>query len=338
MNSHPGWRSILGVVTWPTALIAGLWLLFNAISEALPYVRPGAEVIYNAKTLLIRGDPLFRRDAAIKLIVFGDSKVLSAFQPDLFDAPSRGVISSYNLGLPGDLHFLEILESLCQRGERPTHVLLMYPWSDEPEKQRNVFRMGIEDSRVMDELFPFRKMPRNLMLFAVRSQSRGGVFAHYEESRRQAVSMLDKKGYYFIEGQSHYPNHRLPEDFRLQKDDSTRPFLRHAKTNVPAFKRLEVLVERFNIRVIFVPVYHREGEFAQPGQRSAMEAALVTHPQFSVRGPDYWLLPNRYFSDPVHLNESGAEHYTRRLWELIGSELVESVTSPNVQASSAAPG
>lgn len=313
-----GWRSFLGDLSLVMGGVAGLWLLFAGANTALPYIQPGAEVVYSAKSQVIRSGILFRPAAPVKVVIFGNSQVLSGFQPALFDSLSGGAVSSYNLGLPDYLLFVANLEDLCKRGERPTHVLMVFPWPDTPEKKFSLLRPGIDDKRVMDHLFPFRKLLRNLVLFAARASSRGGLTTYYEECRRQTQAMLAQKGYYFIEAQSHYPGHRLPADFRLQKDDPRQPFQRSASTDAPEFHRITALMERYGIRLIFVPRYFREGEVAPPEPQSALAAKLGQYPKFSVQGPDCWLLPNRYFSDPTHLNEEGAAYYTRRLWTLVG--------------------
>jgi hypothetical protein len=323
------WRAFLRDLSKAIGLLAVLWLFFAGVNRALPYIGPGAEVVYSAKTEMIRSGSLFRRDAPVKVVIFGNSQVLAGFQPELFDSLSGGTVSSCNLGLPDYLRFIAHLEDLCQRGERPTHVLLMFPWREEPKHGFNLFRLGIEDKRVMDVLFPFRKLPRNLVLFTIRSRSRGGLRAYYEECRRQIQTMLAQKGYYFIEGQSHYPGHRLPDDFRLQKDDPTQPFLRSAPTEGSEFQRLTALAERYDIRVILVPRYFREGEVAPPEPQSVLAARLAQHSKVSVQGPDCWLLPNRYFSDPTHLNREGAAYYTQQLWALLGPALKPSGFAPS---------
>lgn len=314
------------------ALLAALWGLFAFADTALPYVRPGAEVVYAAKAEAIASARLFRPDAPVKLVIFGNSKVLSGFRPALFDELSGGLVSSYNLGLPDYLLFVDNLERLCRRGERPTHVLLPFPWPGEPDQPFDLFRPGIKDELVMDRLFPFRKLPRNLMVFAARARSKGGPRAFYEECRRQTEAMLAQRGYYFIEGQSHYPGHRLPDDFRLQKDDPSRPFTRPVPLDARAFHQLREVLDRCDTRAIFVPVFQREGEYAPVDGVSPVAAALAPFPRFATRGPDYWAFPNRAFSDPEHLNEEGAGQYTRRLWDLLGAELLAAARPDVVRA------
>lgn len=323
-----GWRYFHIRMARFIGIVAALWILFFFADSALPYIRPGAEVVYAAKSEVIQTGALFRPDAHVKLVIVGNSQVLTGFKPELFDSLSGATVSSYNIGLPDFLMFAGNLENLCRRGETPTHVLLMFPWADGEESSFSLFHPGIDDNRVISQLFPFRKLPRNLLLFAARSRSRGGLRAYYADCRRQSQVMLDQKGYYFIEGQSHYPEHRLPDDFRLQRDDPSQPFVRSVSTNSLEFRRLSAIVEKYGVKVIFVPRYFREGEIGPAAPVSAITANLSSHPQISVQGPDCWLLPNRYFSDPTHLNPEGAEHYTRRLWALLEPVLKKEAVAP----------
>lgn len=322
------WRGFRRDLSNGIGLLGALWLVFFLVDRALPYIGPGAEVVYAAKARAIHTASLFRSNAPVKLVIFGNSQVLTGFQPELFDALSGGVVSSYNLGLPDYLRFVANLESLCLRGERPTHVLLLFPWDEETRKSFNIFKPGIDDRRTMEMLFPFRKLPRNLVLFMIRARSRGGLRAYYEECRSQTQRMLAQKGYYFIAAQSHYPGHRLPEDFSLQKDDPTKPFTRTLPPAGEELDRITSLARRHNIKIIFVPRYFRHGEVARPQAVSTLSAPLARQPNITVLGPDCWLLPNRCFSDPTHLNEEGAAYYTRQLWTLLSPTLLQSVSPP----------
>lgn len=324
-----GWRYFHFCMARFIGVIAALWILFFVLDSALPYIRPGAEVVYAAKNQAIQTGTLFRPDAHVKLVIVGNSQVLTGFQPELFDSLSGATVSSYNMGLPNFLMFAGNLENLCRRGETPTHVLLMFPWEDAEEKAFSVFHPGIDDNRVLSQMFPFRKLPRNLILFAARAHSRGGLRVYYEDCRRQSQVMFAQKGYYFIEGQSHFPGHRLPDDFRLQKDDPSQPFTRSVSTQSPEFRRLNGVVEKYGVKVVFVPRYFREGEVGPAAPVSKITENLADHPKISVQGPDCWLLPNRYFSDPTHLNPDGAEHYTRRLWALLEPILKKDAATPN---------
>ena len=324
-----GWRYFHFRMIQFIGIIAALWILFFVTDSSLPYIRPGAEVVYTAKSDVIQTGTLFRPEARVKLVILGNSQVLTGFKPELFDSLSGATVSSYNIGLPDYLMFAGNLEKLCRRGQAPTHVLLMFPWADAEEKSFSLFHPGIDDNLVISQIFPFRTLPRNFLLFAARSRSRGGLRTYYQDCRRQSQAMLDQKGYYFIEGQSHYPGHRLPDDFRLQKDDTSQAFTRSVSTDSPEFRRLYAIVEQYGVKVIFVPRYFREGEVGPSAPTSTIIAKVATYPEISVQGPDCWLLPNRYFSDPTHLNPEGAEHYTRRLWALLEPVLTKDAATPN---------
>jgi hypothetical protein len=314
-------RASFGGLVIALGIIAGLWVLFLVADTALPYIRPGADIIFGAKMERIRNGTLFRRDATVKVAIFGDSKALSGFRPDLFDSLSGGLVSSYNLGLPDYKLFYDNLATLCQRGEVPTHVLLTLPWSDKPDKRFTVFNPGIDDNRVMSSMFPFRSLPRNLFQFVIRARSHGGLRTYYHQGRRAIDEMEAQSGYYFIEGQSHFPGDRLPDNFTLQKDNGQEPSLRSVSVMVEEFGRLNALLRQYKIQAILVPTYYRQGEFAPAGSEAANIAKLAPYPNFIVRGPAYLLFANRYFSDPAHLNKEGAVIYTRMLWELVASAL-----------------
>ena len=330
--STGSWRNILRLLARPALVLAGGWLLFAGIHFALPYIRPGAEVVYGAKQQAIARGALFDQRGRVRIAFFGNSKVLAGFDPRLFDTLAGPDVSSYNLGIPDYLRFVDNLEVMCQRGEAPTHVLLVYPWAPPPVAPADFFRPNIDDSAWMDTVFPFRNLPRNFVLFALRARTRGGIRAYYRAGREQVSKMVDARGYYFIEGQSHFANDRLPEHFRLQTDTPQAPFLRHAVVTAPEFERLRRLADKFNLRVLFVPPYYRQGEYAPPSNENArLRADLEPYPRFGVAGPDYYLLSNEFFSDPVHLNRQGAQRYTRELSHLLepilGGPMIEQMGS-----------
>jgi hypothetical protein len=320
-------RAILTLLLQASALLGTFWLLFFALSLKFQYLRNGADLIYEVKAEAIRHRPLLDHAKPCRVLIFGSSKVLAGFVPDLFDSLSGATVSSYNLGLPNGKFFLGDLERLCQRGQNPTHVLVPDTWADEPQPSFSIFRLGVEDRRVVNTLFPFRWLPRDLSLFLIRAWNYGGLRAFYAHSRRQPQKMLEQRGYYFIEGESHFPGHRLPEGFRLETDTPNQIRPRAVPTDGPTFQRLAALAQRYDFKVILVPLHFRQGEYAAPPQVSQSAQALAGQPRFSAVGPDYYLLPNRYFSDEAHLNPEGASLYTRRLWELVAPSLAPPKTA-----------
>jgi hypothetical protein len=173
----------------------------------------------------------------------------------------------------------------------------------------------------MDRLFPFRSLIGDTVHFLARSWSRGGPIAYYAYGSAQLDAAIAQRGYYFIAGQSHFPDHRLPADFHLPSDSKTRVLSRRCSMSSPGYKRLKKLQAAAKFKVLFVPGAERVASWGKPHEPSK----LVNEFQGSfieIVGPDYWLFANQYFSDPVHLNPSGARKYTERLWELLEGELL----------------
>src|SRR5277367_6750121 len=65
---------------------AALWLFFYSLSAAFPYLAPGSQIVYRAKLNIEERGEVFPVAAhAQRLLIFGDSRVLTGFIPDEFD-------------------------------------------------------------------------------------------------------------------------------------------------------------------------------------------------------------------------------------------------------------
>lgn len=291
-----------------------LYLAFLGTYLLLPGLRSGAEQIYSAKRSYVRHNKLFRDDAACRVLICGTSKILSGFQPLYFDRLAVTNVSSFNLGLPGSDSFIWEPEVLVARGEAPTHVLLTQAWGT--NDVHDLLAVLRSDDQLMSRLFPFRKLPRDLVLFALRAPKNGGLRAYYRHVLGLVEQMKHDQGYHFIESQSHYPGHRLPSDYHRDGDDPHHLQPRELLTEGPIFERLKRAMRQGGFQVLVVPSYYREGEVApsqpDPAARERLAAAGI-----QLCGPDYWVFPPEYFSDSSHLNPEGAREYTERLWRLV---------------------
>jgi hypothetical protein len=297
------------------ALFVAIWLLLYATYEGLPFVRPGSEVVLNAKFEELATGRMFQPEHRQRLMFFGNSRLLSGFRPLEFDTTLGSATRSYNLGLPGELQFLPILETALNAGNVPTHVFLTIPWNDKTHSPGwgDLLR---DDAAVSKALFPFKTLPRDAALFMYQSKFRFAEAARAIAAQRDA--MLAQRGWYFIAAQSHYPGDRLPENYRLPTD---RPALVERR-NVPRLslsrEHLEGLAVRHGFQIIFIPGYYRTEEFApSPTGDGTSPLVLSDAPLIRVTGPDYWLYPPTSFADPVHLNPTGASTYTAALAELL---------------------
>jgi|tagenome__1003787_1003787.scaffolds.fasta_scaffold20690054_2 hypothetical protein len=304
-----------------------VWLALFLIHVSLPNVRPGADLVYNAKTRIIASEHLFPDNAPRRVVLIGNSKTLAGFDPVLFDSLSGFATSSYNCGLPNNTRVTDHVEAMCGTGQAPTHVLLQIGWSDRPPESASFFQPRIDDTAWMERLFPFRKLPRNLFIFLLRAREKGGVVSFYRYADEQVATMKRQRGYYFIEGQSHFPGNRLPEGFTLATDKPNTVAARDVRTDVPEFQHLRDLAERYGFVVYLVPSQYRESEYAPPPPVNRHTAeVLAPYPRFAVVGPDYVRLPNKYFADPVHLNPEGAAEYTRLLHQIVAPKILNDPT------------
>ncbi len=281
-----------------SALLCVLWCGFFWVWRTFPYIRPGAVIVTEAK----RGALPFPEAVpqSRRLVVFGNSKVLTGFLPEEFDRASGGRFYSWNGGLPGETHFLGEMERLIRMRQVPGHVLLTVPPAEE----------AASDEQIMDEVFPFRRLFRDSLVFCGMSVSRGGPRELYRFGEESARRVGLDRGYYFMASHSRYHGNRLPAGLVLPSD---RPGWANGERagfgGTQELERWRALSRKYGFRLYLAPRYYRTHEFgaAPGGQGIAGIPAL---------GPEYFRYENKYFSDPVHLNREGAKVYTRQVAEL----------------------
>ena len=229
-------------------------------------------------------------------------------------------MQSFNLGLPGDENFLPILTNFLDGGNRPTHVLIATAW---PDLQKPTLLSVITANRAVNQfLFPFHNLPRDLALFAFDALGGRGIGGQYAYGREQAAGMIADRGWYFIAGQSHFPNDQLPLDYALPSDTPAVQYTPPVYTQSYLFRRLTELAAQYDFQVWLIPTPFRQGEFAAPagGANNGLNT-IAGFDRVGRIGPDYVLLSPPNFSDPVHLNKFGAKEYSQYLAKLIKPEL-----------------
>lgn len=301
---------------------AAIWLLLFAVQKSFPFVQNGAAAVAQEKQAFARNLDLFAPTDRIRIVAFGNSKTLAGFQPHIFDAAAGPDVSAYNLAIPGDDKFVDLLETALSHGARPTHVFVQtLPRS--AQDSNSFWSLLLDNNRIVNFLFPFRNFVRDAMIFAYEARASGGLSEQYNSNALQIEKLRIDRGYYFIKSQSHYPGDRLPEDYTLPTDRPNDVAKRDVNPSDPQFARLMRLAEEFDFQVLLVPVACRRGEFAEPPAVDAEAARrLASFSRAHVVGPAYLLLDLQYFSDPVHLNIRGAEQYSRRLAALFEDWLV----------------
>jgi hypothetical protein len=308
-----------------TALVFGLfYLAFLFVHQSFPYIRSGADVVARFKHgLASTGQPF--RTQGLHVMIFGNSKVLSGFLPSLFDREMAqlGVpdVESFNFGIPADDRFVADLDKLLARGAAPDVVLLTIPWPAAGQRT-SVFRFIDNDQEIIERLFPFRKLWRDLFLLAAESRGRPDLVRRiYQDNERTVARVGADRGFYFIARQSHYSNDALPPRLGLPTD-MPHTIVPRIVPRSPILDRLSRTFASHKIRCLFVPMYFREGELAPaPAVNAESVRTLAGYPAITVSGPDYFLYPNSLFSDFIHTNPRGAAVYTRDLARLLARHL-----------------
>jgi hypothetical protein len=307
-----GWTILFFAVAW--AVLYGVW-------RGLPYLKNGSDVVFHAKLQWEHKGQVFPSNAAvIRVLIFGNSKILAGFVPAWFDQMSAADhlhVSSFNSGFPGSDLFLPPLQAMCARGQAPNVLLMTLPWSPDP-RPRGLFHFIPDDHAVVDELFPFRNLLRDLTAFLLAAPSHGGVMSYYRESEENERQVIAERGYHLITEQSRFAGGRLPDDFHLASDQPMQRLPRNAPSQSVQIGQLNQLIRQYHITCFFVPFYLREGEAAPAEARDVQFAAQVEQATpCKLLGPDYYLYPNRLFADQTHLNQAGARLYTEALFQLL---------------------
>jgi len=300
-----------------------IWLGLYEIQNVFPYFQIGSDLILQTKLHHERRPHLFKKPDAAGVLFFGNSKALSGFQPELFDAAMEAAgkrTESYNLGIPAYNLFVDRLASILAAGNVPKYILITVPWAPDAGPV-SIFHFIRHDSEVIDELFPFRQLPRDMIMCASSSLGIGAPENSYAANRRMATGMLADRGYFFINDSWNFKGH-LPANFKDDRDQPQKVFARTATTRELEFKRLIRLLDRYQITCLMVPLYNRVGQMAPPPPvDTRLQDELAPYPRIRLLGPDYVLYQNRYFSDQAHLNPEGARLYTRYIADLVAPYL-----------------
>lgn len=322
----------LSSLVWTLSFFVVLWGGFFSLYRSFPYIKNGADVVFNAKLRWESQGLIFPADHQVfRVVIFGNSKILAGFVPSFFDdlaAADNLKVSSFNSGFPGSDLVVPPLKAMCERGQAPNILLLTLPWRADPPK-RSIFRFLPDDHVVIEQLFPFRNLARDFASFILHAPSHGGPRSYYREAQQDERMAIAQRGYYLISEQSYFPGGRLPDDFHLESDQPNSVPARGPIPKSVALAELNQLITQYHIHCYYVPYYLRAGEAAAPPDYNRKFAEFIEQASScQLLGPDYYLYPNKLFSDQTHLNGTGAQVYTEALFRLLESRLGSGKPNP----------
>lgn len=297
-------------------LLALVWAVLEWCYAAFPMIRPGADIVLDAKFRSLVKGQLFSPADRFRILVFGNSKTMAGFRPEEFDAAFAKGIRSYNLGLPGDGRFLPILKAALAAGNIPTHVFLTIPWDNKPKP--TALDLLRDDESILYTLIPFRDLPRDIVVFVATSHFQ--FRQRYEESAHERARMLAQRGWYYIKGQSFFPSGELPDNYDIPTDHPDEFIPRAIPASSFILGELDRLARQYDFKVVLIPGnMRRHAEAAAPHADENRSVGIPGNANIRIIGPDYWIYPPADFSDPVHLNPGGATAYTHDLAQLIAN-------------------
>ena len=304
-----------------------LWLSFFELNRAAPYIANASDVIKTRKKQFEASGGTFRGAiTGTRIAIFGDSKVLSGFIPDEFDAlaAAQGIpVYSFNSGFPAQTEYIDELIVMLNQQPAPDVVLITNIW---PKHSRtlSIFSLSTDDNTLADRFFPFRLFMRNVTRFLADSKRFGGVRAFYQHSKDTANAVLAARGYYYIKELNLYPDGKLPPDWHLPSDTPNKIEARDADFESSEFDRLNRAIEQHHVRCFFVPNHHRSTAAAPaPPINIPFASQMARLSTCRVLGPDYLSYSPVLYSDDLHMNPEGARQYTQDIYKLVAPQLRE---------------
>ena len=270
------------------------------------------------------------------VLFMGNSKILAGPIPDHFDALSGNQTYSYNLALPalpiGPQFF--VLKDYLERNPAPQYIVTTLSTErgnapglfdkyalqgiSMPHELAAYARLRKSKPILMNWLFPIRMYKQETLKYGFAMLlDRDSIRRARDTDRRTMRAIERDRGYYYIRDKVAFPGGRLPDDFMPQngmhrKCDQFNPF------EDPFTGMFFSLAREQGITVMLVEPPVLEKEFAPcPGMPRQYAAILERYPNVRMarNGWRRKSFPNRFFSDPTHLNREGAQRYTEAIYK-----------------------
>lgn len=315
-----------------------LIVLFNqlAIHSGKIY-KDGASIVCEQKRLAVRNDQWQIPNEKATVLYFGASGILSALIPEVFDSMMEHRTYSLNLALPALPigPYYHCLLDYMENNPPPEYIIMAYHVDTEPillfdtyanqgidfpgEVISYFFNRG-DKNQTLNYLLPFHVYKDPIFKYLYNSAFNPSDIQETRSENNQIVSkMLGDRGYYFIMEQSKFPDGRLPDDYSEESDCSDCEMKMYDPESDVYVDKFFSLTREYDIQVLLVSHPVREGKYGQ-FEETPEPIRKLQNMYNNVSIPsEGWKIPffeNKYFSDPHHLNKSGAEKFSREIADL----------------------
>lgn len=286
-----------------------------------------AEVITIFKREWVRNGWVKFPDDKIRVVALGDSRVLAAVDPDTMDSAAGGDTFTFNIAIPASTSrtHAAVLRELIAAGDVPEWILLGISPTTEARANLSSYRsLGVvnpleivDAARIFPEgrkilsdwLLPTRRFQREITSWVNQQVfNRTALSERRAETESLVQRLKDDRGIFVIDQSAAIPDeHRSQETFlniNADLDPACREILEIADQNA-----INVLVISAPIR----PVKLTRNPEAESDAVAVGDGLERVH--FSSRFFDPLVLPDSDFADDVHLNNYGAEVFSRWLAE-----------------------
>jgi hypothetical protein len=311
-------------------LLSASMLALNYMGEkAGDIYKDGAASVCESKRQMVRSGEVKYKKGKTNVLFFGTSRMLAGINPVLFDELSGGETYSYNLALPAlpieGAYF--ILTDYLANNPAPEYAVLelhIMPRRKDPifnyyavqglkgaDEILSLFKHVNDKSILLNYIFPFRMYKYHVPRYIYSSifDARGN-----RESARRGRLILERmkrgRGYYYIEEQAAGPG-----PARTNGNLKTIAFDPFVDPYVELFFDL---TRAHKIKVLLVQPVHPEGRYRQYEEMPPHFAAILERYPNAFMAKDGWKIRScgrEFFSDEVHLKPTGADRYTREVYQ-----------------------
>lgn len=319
------------IIFMSVGLLLNIFLVYAMIEVSKIY-KDGASIICEQKREMVRKRVLAPKKGGENVLVMGNSSILAAFVPAVFDSLLQYHYYSINLGLPAAPLVMNYftLQDYLNNNDAPDYILLNLNIYN--EKWYGGFpKYGLQGVSSLAEIYSYytnlsdKKIVRNfffpcniylkpIVKYCYNSIfNRNDFLATRQKNRTIIEKMGNNRGYYFIREQALFPDEKLPDNFH----EGLHPELEMVIGDPfqdPYVQKFFDLAKEQKIKVLLI---HSPFRFGRLKQFSSLpdyyEAVLAKYDNVFVakNGWKFKYYQNSFFSDQVHMNFEGAVKYTK---------------------------